>query len=171
MEIRPATADHLPAVKDVYDHYVRESVATFDVEPPPIGYWRAKLESGERGDHLLVAVEEGTVLGYAYSSAYRPRPAYGRTREVSVYLAPGTTGRGVGRALYADLLPRLQQDGVHTVLAVVAEPNPASAALHGAFGFAQVGLLPQVGHKQGRWVDTGLWALVLDEPGSDLPDR
>jgi phosphinothricin acetyltransferase len=162
MLIRPATESDLPAVKAIYDDQVLTGVATFDLEPPPIDYWRARLTSTETGDHLLVAVEDDAVLGYAYSSSYRGRPAYARTRETSVYLASGAIGRGLGRLLYDDLLARLVADGVHTVLAVIATPNPASEALHRSCGFERVGLLPEVGFKFDRWIDTAFWALVLD---------
>ncbi len=101
------------------------------------------------------------MVGYAYSSTYRPRPAYDRTREVSVYLDAAARGQGAGRRLYDDLLARLREDGVHQVLAVIAQPNEASEALHRACGFERVGLLPEVGWKQDRWVDTAIWALTL----------
>jgi len=166
MLIRPAAEADLPAVKAIYDQQVLTGTATFDLEPPPVDYWRARLTSTEPGDHLLVAVEDDTadhgVLGYAYSAAYRTRPAYSRTREISVYLAAEAVGRGLGRSLYDELLARLAADGVHTVLAVIATPNPASEALHRACGFERVGLLPEVGHKFGRWIDTAFWALVLE---------
>lgn len=162
-QIRSAAAADLPAVKAIYDEQVRTGIATFDVEPPPIGYWEARLAADSPGDHVLVATaDDGTVLGYAYSSTYRPRPAYDRTRETSVYLAAEARGRGTGRALYDVLLARLRADGVHTALAVVARPNPASEALHTACGFTLVGVVPEVGRKFDRWIDTGLWALVLE---------
>lgn len=161
MLVRPATATDLPSVASVYDHQVLTGVATFDTVPPPLSSWEARLASTEVGDHLLVVEDEGAVLGYACSTTYRPRPAYARTRETSVYLAPGAEGRGLGRALYDDLLARLRADQVHTVLAVVAQPNPASEALHRRCGFERVGLLPEVGFKQGRWIDTAVWALRL----------
>ncbi len=161
--IRPATDADLPAVKAIYDHQVHHAVSTFDTFPPPLDYWAARLASTETGDHLLVAEADGRVLGYAYSSSYRPRAAYARTRESSVYLAGDAVGRGLGRLLYDALLTAMATDGVHTVLAVVARPNPASEALHRACGFEQVGLLPEVGHKHGRWIDTGLWALRLGD--------
>ncbi|GEP40046.1 hypothetical phosphinothricin N-acetyltransferase [Nocardioides psychrotolerans] len=168
--IRPATTADLSGIKAIYDHQVEHAISTFDVEPPPVGYWEARLASTDVGDHLLVAEdgdrpEDGPgphVLGYAYSSTYRPRTAYARTRETSVYLVDGAGGRGIGRALYDDLLARLRADRIHTVLAVVALPNPASEALHRACGFERVGVLPDVGHKLGRWIDTGLWALRLE---------
>ncbi len=154
--VRDATEADLPAVAAIYDAEVAGGHATFDTEPPPLDYWRAKL-----GGPLLVAEDDGVVLGFAYATTYRPRAAYDRTREVSVYLAPAGQGRGLGRALYSDLLGRLRTEGIHVVLAVVATPNPASEALHRGFGFEHVGTLPEVGRKFDRWIDTAFWALRL----------
>ena len=161
MVIRTATEQDLPAIKAIYDHEVLTGIATFDMEPPPREYWERRLRSTDSGDHLLVAEVEGTVLGYAYSAPYRARPAYARTRETSIYLAPDAAGRGLGRAAYDELLTRLRADGMHVALAVIALPNPASEALHRAFGFERVGVLPEVGHKFDRWIDTAFWAVRL----------
>ena len=158
--IRPATEGDLPTIKGIYDIQVREGIATFDVEPPPLAYWQQRLQSTEPGDRLLVADGDG-VVGYAYSSAYRPRPAYRSTRETSIHLAPAAQGRGLGRRLYAELLAGLRADGMHRALAVVALPNPASRALHRACGFTSAGVLHEVGHKFGRWIDTEWWQLRL----------
>lgn len=157
MSVRPATTADLPAVKGIYDEHVLGSLATFETVPPPLSYWVARLESPDRGDHFLVAVDGDRVVGYAYSSAYRPRPAYAHTRETSVYLSADAAGRGLGRALYDELLARLTASGVHTAVAVVALPNPASQALHRACGFTPVGVLRDVGRKFDRWIDTELW--------------
>lgn len=159
--VRPAVAEDLPAVAAVYDHQVLSGVATFDLEPQGTAYWQQRLAGLGPGDHLVVAEERGVVLGYAASGTYRPRPAYSSTREVSIHLTDAARGRGVGTALYDDLLARVRADGVHTVLAVVALPNPASVALHRRCGFTSVGVLREVGHKHGRWIDTELWQLRL----------
>jgi len=162
MVTRVATEQDLPAIKAIYDHQVETGISTFDTSPPPLEYWGARLARTESGDHLLVAERDGAVVGYAYSASYRPRPAYVRTRETSVYLAADAVGQGLGRALYDDLLARLRADGMHVALGVIALPNPASEALHRACGFEQVGVLPEVGHKFDRWIDTACWALRLD---------
>ena len=161
MVIRAATEQDLPAIKGIYDHEVLTGIATFDTEPPPLEKWAGLLASAESGDHVLVAEIDGSVVGYAYSTTYRPRLAYARTRETSVYLAPEAVGRGLGRAMYDDLLARLRGDGMRVALAVIALPNPASEALHRACGFDRVGVLPEVGHKFDRWIDTAFWALRL----------
>ena len=160
--MRDADPADLPRIAAIYDEQVRTAISTFDLEPPPVSYWEARLASTAPGDHVLVACSpSGEVVGYAYSSTYRPRPAYDRTREVSVYLSADARGRGVGRLLYDELLRRLRRDGIHQVLAVVALPNDASEALHRACGFVRVGVLPEVGWKFDRWIDTALWALTL----------
>jgi len=160
--VRDADPADLPRIAAIYDEQVRTAISTFDLEPRPLAYWEERLASTRPGDHLLVACSpSGEVLGYAYSSTYRPRPGYDRTREVSVYLAEEARGQGLGRRLYDVLLDRLRADGIHQVLAVVALPNDASEALHRACGFTRVGVLPEVGWKFGRWIDTAFWGLTL----------
>ncbi len=148
--IRPAVVEDLPEVKAIYDEYVATSIATFDTVPSTEATWAEKLSC------LYVAVESG-LLGFAYASTYRPRSAYDETVETSIYLSPPAAGRGLGRQLYTTLLDRLDADGVHTAVAVIALPNPASVALHEALGFTRAGLLREVGHKFGRRIDTAFY--------------
>jgi phosphinothricin acetyltransferase len=161
MIVRPATPADLPAIAAIYGHQAETGIATFDSEPVPVEQWAERLGSVGPGHRLLVAEEAGLVQGYAASAAWRPRPAYRHTRETSVYLADSARGRGVGRALYDALLAQLREDGMRLAVAVVALPNDASVALHLACGFTSVGVLHEVGHKLGRWVDTELFELRL----------
>ena len=161
--VRDADPADLPRIAAIYDEQVRTAISTFALEPEPMSYWEARLDSTAPGDHLLVAADgSGTVVGYTFSSSYRPRVGYARTREVSVYLDPSARGQGLGRQLYDELLTRLRADGVHQVLAVIALPNDASEALHRACGFTRLGVLPEVGWKFERWIDTALWGLTLE---------
>ncbi|HEY6934500.1 MAG TPA: GNAT family N-acetyltransferase [Marmoricola sp.] len=154
---RSATEQDLPAIAAIYSHAVETSHATFDLEPPDTDYWRARLDGQHPGDHLLVAVDDDErPVGYAYSWSYRPRPAYDLTRETSIYLDESVRGQGVGKLLYPALLETLAVYGVHTAVALVALPNPASERLHRACGFEQVGMLREVGRKFDRWIDV-LW--------------
>jgi L-amino acid N-acyltransferase YncA len=163
--LRDATSADLPAMAAVYDEEVRSSMATFDTEPQGTAYLGEKLATVDEGNVVLVAeAADGELLGYAFSGPFRPRPAYAGTKEVSVYLATGARGRGLGRSLYAALLARLDAaPGVHTQVAVIALPNDASVALHLALGFERVGVLREVGHKFGRYVDTE-WYQRLSPP-------
>ena len=158
MQIRAATAADLPAVSEIYAREARDGHATFDHEPRPMELWEQRLASD---DHFLVAEHAGVVAGYATSSPFRPKPAYGHTRETTVYVAQGHQGLGVGRRLYDALLARLADDGVHLVVAAVALPNGASLALHRACGFEEVGTMREVGRKHDRWVDVTWLQRVL----------
>ncbi|GAA0338410.1 GNAT family N-acetyltransferase [Micropruina glycogenica] len=162
MLIRAAQPSDLAAVAAIYAHEVEQGTATFDTTPPDQSSWEHKASDTTPGHHLLVAVQDDRVLGFAYSVTYRPRGAYAQTKETSIYLAEGAQGRGVGSTLYAALLDRLRDDDVYTVIAVIASPNPASAALHRSLGFEQAGVLRRVGYKFGRRIDTEFWQLLLD---------
>ena len=154
--IRAASEADLPAVKAIYDRYVRSSIATFDLVPPPLSSWT------EKARWMYVACDP-EVVGFAYATAYRDRAAYDKTVETTIYLAPSAAARGLGRRLYDTLLNRLVVDELHTALAVIALPNPASVALHEACGFVRTGLLREVGFKFGEYVDTAFYQAFLGQ--------
>lgn len=161
VDIRPAAPGDVPAIAAIYGHAVRTSVATFDTEDPPTSYWHDRVTATGRGNHTLVLEDTGQVVGYAYSAPFRARAAYAFTRETSIYLAPGAIGRGSGRRAYSRLLHLLQDDGIHCAVAVVAQPNAASNALHESLGYREIGVLREVGRKFDRWVDTSFYQLML----------
>ncbi len=109
----------------------------------------------------LVAEAGGDMLGYAYATRWRVRPAYRHAVESSIYMRQATVGQGVGKLLYRELIRRLAVLGLHTVIGGVAQPNPASDGLHRALGFKQVAQFEQVGRKFGRWLDVAYWQLPL----------
>jgi len=172
IRVRPAETSDLVAIAAIYAHSVHTSTATFDDQEPPLSVWQAKLDSTAIGDHFLVAHgpltpdlgagNDDTVLGYAYSTAFRSRPAYNRTRETSVYVAPQAQGRGLGGLLYGELISLLRRDEIHLAVAVVTQPNPASDAIHRKLGFTNAGTLEEVGFKFGAWVSTTTYQLRLD---------
>jgi L-amino acid N-acyltransferase YncA len=161
IRVRPAATADLPGAAAIYDEQVHTGISTFDLEPPPVSYWEHHLVSTEPGDHFLVADDGEQIVGFAYSSAYRPRPGYRLTRETSVYLADRARGQGLGRRMYDDLLDRVRADGIHVALALVALPNPGSIALHEACGFEHVGTMREVGRKFDRWLDTAWYQRIL----------
>ncbi|MDQ6640974.1 MAG: N-acetyltransferase family protein [Actinomycetota bacterium] len=156
--VRDAVAADLQRVGAIYAHEAEHGISTFDTLGRPAEFWQDKLAAP---DPLLVGLSGKIVAGFAYASVYRPRPAYDRTREVSVYLAAEARGQGIGRALYAELLGRLRAAGMHTALAVVALPNEPSVRLHESFGFTSAGTLREVGRKCDRWIDTAVLQLML----------
>ena len=153
--VAPASADDLEAISGIYDHYVRTTAISFDVETPTTAWrreWFARFD--DRGRHrLLVARDGGAAIGYAASVPYRPREAYGPSVETSVYISPTHLGRGVGSALYGALLFELEREDVHRAYAGIAMPNPASVRLHERCGFRRAGYFTEQGRKFGRYWD------------------
>lgn len=161
--LRDAVTDDLPVIAEIYAHYVTTSVATFEYEPPEDAEWLRRYRSiVDLGLPFLVAEHEGRVAGYAYCGSWKTRPAYRRTVEDSIYLAPWATGKGLGGALLDGLLTRCVAAGVREVIAVITDSgSPASAALHLKHGFVEAGRLRGVGFKHDRWLDTVLYQRSL----------
>lgn len=153
--VRAAAPADLPALTEIYNHYVRTSGVTFDDTPFTVEArqeWFAHYAS--TGPHrLLVGVDGDDVLGYATTSPFRAKPGYVTSVEMTVYLRPDATGRGLGRMLYSALLEALADQDVHRAYAGVALPNDASVALHERLGFREIGTYVEVGRKFGRYWD------------------
>jgi len=156
VEIRPGLAHDLHELNDIYNHYVRETHITFDLEPITSAQrveWFGTYAS-ETGPHrLLVAIRDGAVVGYANSSQYRPKRAYDTSVATSVYLAPDATGHGIGTRLYTALFGAIEGEDLHRAYAGISMPNPASVALHARFGFERVAYFTEQGRKFGRYWD------------------
>lgn len=154
--IRPAAPGDLDAVATIFSHYVSSSVITFEATPPTAEDWRRTRDDlAARGLPFLVCDCAGEVAGYAYAAPWRAKPAYRHTVESTIYLAPGHTGRGLGRLLLRALQQKCAEARVGQMIAVIADSgNPASIALHRACGFTDADRLRKVGHKHGRVIDT-----------------
>jgi L-amino acid N-acyltransferase YncA len=170
--LREATADDAPGVAQIYAHHVLNGFGTFEETPPSAQEMALRLaEVRARGLPWLVAEEGGALLGYAYASPFRLRSAYRFTLEDSVYVAPESQGRGVGRALLAELIARCEALGVRQMLAVIGDSaNTPSIALHRAAGFEMSGTAHAVGYKAGRWVDIVSMQRPLGPGSSEPPD-
>jgi L-amino acid N-acyltransferase YncA len=155
MIVRDAGPDDADAVAAIYAHHVRHGTATFDTEPPACAEWQAKLvDIRARGWPMIVADRDAEVVGYAYATQFRDRPAYAGTCENSIYVAPDALGGGIGTALLGALLDRASQAGFEQMIAVIGGGEPASVALHARLGFVHAGRMRNVGRKFGRLLDT-----------------
>ena len=152
------------AIADIYNHYILNTTVTFEEVPLSPEQMRERIETYRAHHPWLVCVVDGRVAGYAYGAKFHARAAFRHTLEASVYLRAGMERRGLGRALYQALMPMLQAQGCHTLIAVISLPHEASVALHESLGFTPSGRLPQVGHKFGQWLDIGYWSLRLGNP-------
>lgn len=162
LQLRRAGTEDAARIAAIYNHYVADTVITFELDPVPVEEMAARVaEITAQGLPWLVAESDNAVVGYAYASRWRARAAYRHSVESSIYLAPDVVGRGVGRALYAGLIAELRGLDVHAVIGGAALPNPASVALHAALGFEQVAHFRETGYKFGQWVDVAYWQLLL----------
>lgn len=162
MKIRTATPDDAAAVAAIYAPIVQHTAISFETEPPDAAEMRSRIKKTLALLPWLVAEDEaGHVCGYAYASKHRERAAYQWSVDTTVYVREDQRGRGVGRALYGQLLPLLASLGYCQAFAGIALPNAGSVALHEAVGFVALGVYRDVGFKQGQWRDVGWWQKTL----------
>lgn len=173
VRVRPATEQDMPAIQEIYAHYVLTTSASFEEEAPTVAEMTARWQRIQsRGMPYLVAVHKNRVVGYAYGGAYRERSAYRYTIEDSIYIAPDMLGRGVGNSLMAPLIQKCTALGYRQMIAVIGDSaNAASIALHSRHGFAVIGALRSSGFKFGRWSDAVLMQRALGEGDTTLPKR
>lgn len=167
LTIRLAAPDDAGWITEIYAQYVRDTVISFELEPPTVEEMARRIETTLQTYPWLVAEEAGQPLGYAYASPHRARAAYRWSCDVSVYVARQAQRRNAGTQLYVRLLDMLEGQGFRNAFAGIALPNAASIALHERLGFAHLGTYRDVGYKLGAWHDVGWWQKILsDAPGA-----
>ncbi len=163
LSIRPFAWSDVPGITAIYRHYVDHSTATFDLEAPGETFMAEKFGHIVDMGHPAIVAEDGAgrLLGYAYASVYRPRPAYRFTCEDTVYCAPDAQGRGVGTALVSEVIARSRAFGFKQMIGVITAESEGSIRLHGKLGFREVGRYEAVGYKFDRWLDIVHMQLAL----------
>lgn len=163
--IRPATAADAAAIAQIYNHYIANTVVTFEEALCSAEGMAGRMRDAQAADlpWLVAEDETGQVVGYAYASKWNGRCSYRHSVEVTVYLSPGVIACGWGSRLYEALFAQLRKRSMHVLIAGIALPNPGSVALHEKFGMEQVGHFREVGYKMGRWLDVGYWQVILDD--------
>lgn len=159
--IRPFESKDIPELLEIYNYYVLHSTATLDIEALSLEAFTEKVNRIDQDFPFIVLEENGELLGYAYGSKFRPKPAYNTTVESTVYVKHNTHRKKIGSLLYEALLKQLKEANFHIVLGVLTLPNEASVRLHEKFGFKQVAFLEQVGYKFDTWLNVGFWQLDL----------
>ncbi|MFM9941895.1 MAG: N-acetyltransferase family protein [Hyphomicrobiaceae bacterium] len=172
VSVREATLADVPAIATIYRPAVLTGTASFEVEPPDDAEMARRFQVVKDGGFpYLVAELAGAVVGYAYFSQYRPRPAYRFSIENSIYVAPEVQGQRVGRVLLAALIQRATEMGYRQMIAVIGDSrNLPSIGLHRAAGFRFTGTIHSVGFKHGRWLDSVMMQLPLGPGDTTLPD-
>ena len=170
--IRAAATGDAERSAEIYAHHVLHGTATFDIVPLSVEAMADKIGGlVARGCPFLVAEVEGAVVGYAYATPFRDRPAYAGTVEDSIYLDPAWTGRGIGKALLSALIDACEAAGFRQMIGIAGGGEPASVALHIACGFSHAGRMVAVGRKFGRWLDTVYMQRALGAGDTAPPDR
>ena len=164
LRVRLATEDDLPAVCTIINHFIENSFVNFRTEPQNVDEWRDDWRRLHSRFPWLVATDD-RVVGVAYAAPFHGRAAYQWTAEATVYVDPSSQRRGVGDALYTELLARLRRQGFHSAVGVIALPNEPSVRLHARPGFIRVGRLIEAGYKLGAWHDVGFWQCTFNIAG------
>ncbi|MEO7538452.1 MAG: N-acetyltransferase family protein [Pyrinomonadaceae bacterium] len=163
MPVRSATSNDAAAVAEIYNYYIANSHATFELDSIDAAEMLRRIESGWSGEYpFMVYEEDGEVLGYAYGHQYKPRKAYEYSIEVSVYVRNGHEGGSIGTRLYEQLFAEIGRGDFHAIIAGISLPNEASIRLHEKFGFEKVAHFREVGFKFDRWIDVGYWEKIVN---------
>lgn len=166
--IRAATPEDAGSIAAIYAPHVLTGTASFEIEPPDARAMRTRMAASDGLYPWMVATQgdadSGGVIGYAYASKFRDRPAYRYVCETSIYLTDASSGTGVGRLLYEALVDTLRAQGFVHAIGAITLPNDRSIKLHEAVGFRRAGVYREVGFKHGQWIDVGFWQCELNEP-------
>lgn len=161
--IRPAQQQDLPALLAIYNHEILNGVATFDLQPKSLAERQSWFDEHNKNNHpLLVAEQDGEVLGYASLSHYAEKAAYNSTVELSVYIAPSARRQGIASQLMLAVIDLAKKDNAtHLIVSLITGTNQASISLHQKFGFNKVGTLHQVGYKHQQFLDVHIYELFV----------
>jgi phosphinothricin acetyltransferase len=161
--IREAVPEDASGICEIYNHYVESTIITFEEQAVTVPEMEARIcEITEASLPWLVCVEDGSIIGYSYASKWKGRCAFRFSVEGTVYLKQGFYGKGIGGALYAQVIARLREKSMHCIVGGIALPNLASVALHEKMGFKKAAHFAEVGWKFNQWIDVGYWELILD---------
>ncbi len=170
--LRNASTSDLGSITAIYRESVLNGVASYEIAPPEVTEMAARFSAitGQGYPYIAAVDDEHRLLGYAYASAFRTRPAYRWMVEDSIYLGPEARGRGIGRLLLHELIERCTSLGFRQMAAVIGGAHPASIALHRSAGFEETGRLKGTGYKHGKWLDTMIMQRALGDGNSTNPD-
>jgi phosphinothricin acetyltransferase len=162
MKIRGIVSSDVKEIAEIYNHYVRETIITFEEKPVlPTDFIERIQQIQSIRLPWLVAESDDVILGYAYASKWKERAAYRFSVETTVYVKPDCFKKGIGSSLYNELMDELKEKGFHAAMGGIALPNKASVGLHEKLGFTKVAHFTEVGYKFDQWIDVGYWQCIL----------
>ncbi len=159
MTVRRATAADAPAIAEIWNVIIRDTMATFTTAEKQVSELVNQIKAAP--NRWSVALRDGEVVGFAYFFQFRGGPGYAHSMEYSIHLAPQARGAGLGRALLAQVEQEARAEGAHALYGGVSGANPEGAAFHARTGFVKLATLPEVGRKNGQWIDLHLYHKFL----------
>lgn len=163
LTIRMAVKEDAPELLAIYAPYVKNTAISFEYQVPTREEFTLRIANTLTSYPYLVALREGSILGYAYASAFHPRAAYGWSAELSIYVAEQLRGSGAGTRLYQALESILKKQNVLNLNACIAYPNPGSISFHEKMGYKMAGHFTKCGYKLGAWWDMVWMEKMLGE--------
>ena len=142
-------------ILEIYAPFIRDTAVTFEYEVPDTAEFAERIRETASLCPYLVCEKDGETVGYAYAHRVRERAAFDWDVELSIYLAPGARGHGVGTTVLACLIELLETQGFRHLYSCVTLPNEASIGMQKKLGFADAGVWHDSGWKFERWHDVG----------------
>ncbi len=159
--MRAVKNSDIPFIREIYNYYIKNSIATFEEEPVDEVRVAGKVNEVTKKFPWLVFEENNIVAGYAYAYKWKNRAAYKHSAESSVYIHQNYFGKGIGSKLLEKLIEEVKLKNIHCLIGGIALPNETSIALHEKFGFKKCAEFREVGFKFGRWIDVGYWEKII----------
>ncbi len=159
--IRPVRLSDAKAITDIHNYYIENSVANLEERCTPLAVIEQRIEKITEHFPWLVYEHNNNIIGYAYASDWKPRSGYRQTAETTIYIKNNIEQRGIGTALYKELIQKLKDLSFKELIGGISLPHPQSVGLHEKMGFEKVAHFKRVGYKFDQWVDVGYWQLSL----------
>jgi len=160
--IRKVTIQDAQAITDIYNYYIKNSVATLEEKTVSSYFFVDEISSITKKLPWFVYETDGKILGYAYAGKWKVRSGYKKSVALTVYLHPEATKKGIGTALYKAVIDEIKKLDIHIIMGGISLPNEASVRLHEKFGFVKAAHFKEIGYKFNKWVDVGYWQLTLN---------
>lgn len=159
--IRNVTLEDTTAITEIYNYYIKNSVATLEEQTVSESYFKDEVVKVTQEFPWFVYEVEGNIIGFANASSWKTRSGYRKSAQLMVYLHPEKVSKGIGTLLYSAVIDVLKEKEIHTIMGGISLPNEASIKLHEKFGFVKVAHYKEIGFKFNKWVDVGYWQLTL----------
>jgi phosphinothricin acetyltransferase len=163
MIIREVQLSDAYRIAEIYNYYIENTIVTFEETKISEEAMSQKMQNIlSKAYPFIVCEEEDQIIGYAYISTWRYHSAYNITLETSIYFDTHFTGKGLGSALYSELIKSAKAINIHSLIGVMSLPNESSRRLHEKMGFRRVGNVKEAGNKLGRLIDVEFWQKIID---------